>query len=119
MSILTFPGWYCYDLQYFLSVYSPVLPIFIFGLVSGMAALLRKNKRIYDGVEAETRKSQASFQIIQVSSEALLRMRLEKSQNEPEISLLRRLNTIIDYFSHPSQTILTLNRFQVLFRQPV
>ena len=35
------------------------------------------NKRIYDGVEAETRKSQASFQIIQVSSEALPRMRLE------------------------------------------
>ena len=34
-------------------------------------------KRIYDGVEAETRKSQASFQIIQVSSEALPRMRLE------------------------------------------
>ena len=32
--------------------------------------------RIYDGVEAETRKSQASFQIIQVSSEALPRMRL-------------------------------------------
>ena len=35
-----------------------------------------KTKRIYDGVEAETRKSQASFQIIQVSSEALPRMRL-------------------------------------------
>ena len=34
-------------------------------------------KRICDGVEAETRKSQASFQIIQVSSEALPRMRLE------------------------------------------
>ena len=34
-------------------------------------------KRIYDGVEAETRKSQASFQIIQVSSEALPRMRLK------------------------------------------
>ena len=32
---------------------------------------------IYDGVEAKTRKSQASFQIIQVSSEALPRMRLE------------------------------------------
>ena len=27
-------------------------------------------KRIYDGVEAETRKSLASFQIIEVSSEA-------------------------------------------------
>ena len=39
--------------------------------------LVTKNKRIYDGVEAETRKSQASFQIIQVSSEALPRMRLE------------------------------------------
>ena len=36
-----------------------------------------ENIRIYDGVEAETRKSQASFQIIQVSSEALPRMRLE------------------------------------------
>ena len=36
-----------------------------------------KIKRIYDGVEAETRKSQASFQIIQVSSEALPRMRPE------------------------------------------
>ena len=30
-----------------------------------------KINRIYDGVEAETRKSQASFQIFQVSSEAL------------------------------------------------
>ena len=36
-----------------------------------------ETKRIYDGVEAETRKSQASFQIIQVSFEALPRMRLE------------------------------------------
>ena len=36
-----------------------------------------KINRIYDGVEVETRKSQASFQIIQVSSEALPRMRLE------------------------------------------
>ena len=34
-------------------------------------------KRIHDGVEDETRKSQASFQIIQVSPEALPRMRLE------------------------------------------
>ena len=34
-------------------------------------------KRIYDGVEAKTRKYQASFQIIQVSSEALPRTRLE------------------------------------------
>ena len=34
-------------------------------------------KRIYDLVEAETKKSLASFQIIQVSSEALLSMRLE------------------------------------------
>ena len=30
-----------------------------------------KIKRIYDGVEAESRKSQASFQIIKVSSEGL------------------------------------------------
>ena len=34
-------------------------------------------KRIYDGVEAETRKSQVSLQIIQVSSEAQPKMRLE------------------------------------------
>ena len=33
-----------------------------------------KINRIYDGVEAETRESQASFQIIQISSEALRRM---------------------------------------------
>ena len=32
---------------------------------------------MYDRVEAETRKSQATFQISQVSSEALLRMRHE------------------------------------------
>ena len=38
---------------------------------------LSEINRIYDGVEAETRKSQASFQIFQVSSEALPRMRLE------------------------------------------
>ena len=31
-----------------------------------------KIKRIYDGVEAEARKSQASFQIIQVSSEVCM-----------------------------------------------
>ena len=45
-----------------------------------------------DGVEAEKRKSQASFQIIQVSSEALSRMRLEQSENEPEISFSRLQN---------------------------
>ena len=38
---------------------------------------LSEIKRMYDEVEAETRKSQASFQIIQVSSEALPRKRLE------------------------------------------
>ena len=45
--------------------------------VSGIVCLpvpyqhqLRMTKRIYDGVEAETRKSQARFQIIQVSCEA-------------------------------------------------
>ena len=38
---------------------------------------LSDTKRIYDRVEAETRKSQESFQIIQDSSEALPRMRLE------------------------------------------
>ena len=45
--------------------------------------------KIYDGVEAETRKSQASFQIIPVSSEALPTMRLELSENKHETSLLR------------------------------
>ena len=34
-------------------------------------------KRIYDGVEAETRKFQASFHIFQVLSEALPRIILE------------------------------------------
>ena len=47
-----------------------------------------ENNRIYNGVEAETRKSRASFQIIQVPFEALPRMTHEKSENEPEISLL-------------------------------
>ena len=37
-------------------------------------------------VEAETRTSQASFQIFQVSFEALTRMRLEQSENESEAS---------------------------------
>ena len=46
-------------------------------------AILYDSNRIYDGVEAETRKSQAFFQIIQVSSEALPRMRL----NAPRIRL--------------------------------
>ena len=48
-----------------------------------------QTNRINDGAEAETRKSQASFQIIQVSPEAVPRMRLELSEYEPEISLLR------------------------------
>ena len=47
------------------TVFYPIIYIIIF------------TKRIYDGVEAETRKSQASFQITRVSSEA---------ENEPEIS---------------------------------
>ena len=38
--------------------------------------MFSNTKRSYDGVEAETRKSQASFQIIQVSSETLPKMRL-------------------------------------------
>ena len=42
-----------------------------------------------DGVEVSTRKSQARFQIIQVSSSAEPRMRLGKSENLPEISLSR------------------------------
>ena len=44
-------------------------------------------KIINDGVEASTRKSQARFQIILVSSSAEPRMRLELSENLPEISL--------------------------------
>ena len=36
-----------------------------------------KTNRINDGVEAETRESQASFQIFQVSSKAFLRMLLK------------------------------------------
>ena len=38
---------------------------------------LSEIKIIYDGVEAETRKSQASFHVNKVSSEALPMMRLE------------------------------------------
>ena len=74
--------------------------------------------RIYDGVDAETRKSQASFQIFQVSSEALPvssealpissealpRMRLEWSENEPGFTC-RGLNAITDYISHPSISV--------------
>ena len=48
----------------------------VFATTSEMSVLC-EFKRFYDWVEAETRKSQASFQIIQVSSEALPRMRLE------------------------------------------
>ena len=44
---------------------------------------------INDGVEASERKSQARLQIIQVSSSAEPRMRLEKSENSPETSLSR------------------------------
>ena len=50
---------------------------------------------INDGVEASARKSQPRFQIIQASSTAEPRMRLEKSENLPEISCLG-LNPIID-----------------------
>ena len=39
--------------------------------------LENETDKIYDWVEAKTRKSQASFQIIEVSSEPLPRMRLE------------------------------------------
>ena len=49
---------------------------------------VRKNTQINDGVEASTRKSQARFQIIRVSSSAEHRMRLE-SENLPEIFLPR------------------------------
>ena len=40
-----------------------------------------------DGVEASTRKSQARFQIIRVSSSAKPRLKLEKSENLHEIPL--------------------------------
>ena len=50
---------------------------------------------IDDGVEASARKSQAHFQISRVSSSAEPRMRLEKSENLPEISLCLGLNTIL------------------------
>ena len=40
-----------------------------------------KIKRIYDGIEAETRKSQTSFQIIQLSSEALLEISVLRPQH--------------------------------------
>ena len=42
---------------------------------------------INDGVKASAKKSQARFQIIQVSSSAVPPMRLEKSEDLPEISL--------------------------------
>ena len=42
---------------------------------------------INDGVDASARKSQVRFQVIQVSSSAEPRMRLEKSENLPAISL--------------------------------
>ena len=57
-------------------------------------------KIINDGVEASTRKSQARFQIIRVSFSAVPRMRLEKSENLPEIKFpCLGLNPIIDSFS--------------------
>ena len=42
---------------------------------------------INGGVEASASKSQDRFQIIQVSTSAEPRMRLEKSENVPEIAL--------------------------------
>ena len=47
--------------------------------IKGYACLMGENKKIYDGVEAETRKSKASIQIIQVLFAALLKMSLSFS----------------------------------------
>ena len=57
--------------------------------------------KIYFGVEAETRISQASFQIIQVSFKALAlpRMNFEQPVTEPEISVLRPQHHHWLYFS--------------------
>ena len=46
-------------------------------------------KIIHDGVEASTRKSQARFPIIRVSSSAEPRKRFEKSKNLHEVSSSR------------------------------
>ena len=53
------------------------IPTFFFCSDKAIFGLNCEFKTIYDGVEAKTRKSQASFQIIQVSSAALPRMRRE------------------------------------------
>ena len=55
---------------------------------------------INDGVEASARKTQARFQIIQVSSSAEPWMRLEKSEKLPEISLSRPQPHHRFYYSH-------------------
>ena len=62
--------------------------------------LMVKINRIDDGIEASTRKSQASFQIIQVSSNALPSMRPEYSENKPEISLSMPRHHHWLFFSH-------------------
>ena len=46
-------------------------------------------KTVYDRIGTEARKSQASIQIIQVSSDALQTMRIELFEHEPKISLFR------------------------------
>ena len=51
--------------------------------------MVEKINIINDGVEGSARKSQARLQIIKISSSAEPRMRLEKSENLPEISLSR------------------------------
>ena len=55
---------------------------------------------INDGAEASARKSQARFKITQVSSSAEPLMRLEKSENLPEISLSRPQLHHRFYLSH-------------------
>ena len=60
---------------------------FTIKLINSINGVDAEINRIYDGIEAETSKSQASFQIIQNSFEALPSMRLEYFENEPEISM--------------------------------
>ena len=49
---------------------------------------MKQINRIYGGAEAETRKSQVSFQIISLMR-GLPSIRLKESENEPGISLSR------------------------------
>ena len=72
---------------------------------TGPLVLAYQTNRIYDGVEAETRKSQAILWLFK-SHARLCRaweepsMRLEKCENEPEISLSRPQHHHWLFFSH-------------------